>query len=220
MEIVYYFLTISSVTAAIIWIGKLVITKTFDAGIEKYKSELTKEIEERKSELAKDIEEHKAELSKLHLEYQVKFSKLHEQRAEVIKSLFSKIIDLEGSLINCTSLAQGAEYMYDVERDKEAKDKIIDLISQFEYNKIYFSNLIVPKFEAIFKESWDIVSQMAKVRRDGAEVAKYVEQHQPIPETYLRFDDLWDKAFYRATGEFRSLKEDLANEFRSLLGIA
>lgn len=209
MDIINFSISIVGLTAFAGFIGKLIITKSFDAGIEKYKAELTK-----------DIERHKNELSKIGMEHQVKFSKLHEQRAEIIKLLFSKIIELEGLLINCTTIAQGSEYMYDTQRDKDAMDKLIDLINQHDHNKIYFSNSTVIKFEAIFKESWDIIAQMKKVRRDGAEVNKYVQQHMPIPENYLRFDDLWNKAFDRTTQEFRSLKEDLASEFRMLLGIA
>ena len=197
VNITYLITLVAGVTTASIWLGKLIITKAFDVGIEKYK----------------------ADLARTTMEHQVRFSKLHEQRAEVIKSLFSKIIDLEGLLIRCTTIAQGPEYIYETERDTDARKGLIELINDFDQNKIYFSVVTVPKFEAIFKESWDIISQMAKVRRDGAAVDKYVQDHLPIPERYIRYDELWDKAFDRTTQEFRSLKEDLANEFRLLLGI-
>ncbi len=56
--ILYYILTVSGLTTFAIWVGKLVITKSFDIGIERYKMTLQKEIEEHKSNLSKLSLEH------------------------------------------------------------------------------------------------------------------------------------------------------------------
>jgi hypothetical protein len=208
MNLSYFIPSILVITSGVVWLGKLIISKSFDASVASYKSELTK-----------DVERYKNELSQVSLEHQVKFSKLHEQRAEIIKYFFSEIVKLEGLLIHATSINQGPEFMLDVHRDDIAMELIIELINYFDLNRIFFSKSTVDKVDAIFKESWGIVAQMRKVRKDATEATKYTMQNISVPQNYVSSSDLWDKAFERAHYQFRGLKEELANEFRSLLGI-
>lgn len=208
MNLGYFIASISMITSVIVWLGKLIITKSFDAKAEEYKSELTKE-----------VEKYKNELSQVSLEHQIKFSNLHEQRAEIIKFFFSEIVKLEGLLIHATAINQGPEFMTDVQRDNDAIDHIRELINYFDLNRIFFSKSTVDKVDAIFKESWAIVAQMRTVRRNASEATKYTTQNMPVPQDYVSSSDLWNKAFERVRYHFRGLKEELANEFRSLLGI-
>jgi hypothetical protein len=209
MNLSYFIPSILGITSAVIWLGKLIITKSFDARTEEYKAELTK-----------DIEEFKNELSKVSMEHQVRFSKLHEQRAEIVKYFFGEIVELEGLLIHATSINQGPEFMLDIQRDDTAMDKIRGLINYFDLNRIFFSKSTVVKVDAIFKESWEIIAQMRAVRRSASEANRYTKQNTPLPQSYVSASDLWDKAFERSHYQYKALKEELANEFRMLLGIS
>lgn len=205
---IYFLLTISSVSTIAIWLGKFVITKSFDLGIEKYKSTL-----------AKDIEEHKKQLEKISLEHQVKFTKLHDERAQKIRTLYGKVIELEKALIYSTTIAQGPDYINDTARDDASSDKLRELINQLDFDKIYFSTSTILKFESIIKESWEIIRQMRKVRMYAATLNANAKLQRRSPEIYYSETDLWVNADERTQNEFKILKEELANEFRQLLGI-
>jgi len=209
MDKIFYFLTsISALTSVAIWLGKLVINKTFDLGLEKYKASLQKE-----------NEVHKSLLSRQSLEHQVKFSKLHEDRAEKIKILFSMVIDLEQALIFATTVAQGPDYLTDDKRDNDCINKLRTLIGQLDLDRIYFTSDTISKFDSIIKESWDIIFKMKQVREIGKSSQYYSSAGQKIPEMYYSNSDKWQEAYSRTQNEFKSLKESLANDFRTLLGI-
>jgi len=207
-KLIYFFSGITALTAAAIWLGKLIINKTFDLGLEKYKSTLQK-----------DIEEHKNKLGRQSLEHEVKFYKLHADRAEKIKTLYTKVIELERALVYSTTIAQGPEFIKDTKRDLDCMQTIQDLIFQLELDKIYFTKDTVAKFEEIIKEAWGIIFQMRRVRSTASSMDYYISVGKQPPESYLNHGDLWDKAFQRTQNEFRQLKESLADDFRTLIGL-
>ena len=207
-KLIYFFSSITALTFASIWLGKLIINKTFDLGLEKYKSSLQK-----------DIEIHKSELARQSLEHEIRFSKLHADRAEKIKVLYSKVIELEKALVYATTIAQGPEFIRDNKRDEDCMQAIKDLISQLEFDKIYFSKETVLKFEEIIKEAWSIIFQMRRVRSTAASMDYYISVGRNVPESYLDHSDLWDNAFERTQNEFKLLKDSLAEDFRRLIGL-
>jgi hypothetical protein len=207
-EILVYLISISGVSTIAIWLGKLVIGKSFDIGIEKYKNTL-----------AKEIEEYKNKLSILSLEHQVKFTKLHDERAEKIKSLYSQIVEIEKALIFSTTIAQGPEFVTDTVRDEVAIEKLRELISKLDHDRIFFSIDTLEKFDSIIKESWEIIFQMMKVRRTASDGERKIKIGREPSQAYYNQTDLWGNADDRTQKEFRILKEELANEFRGLLGI-
>jgi len=161
-QILSYFFSITGLTVFAVWFGKLLIHKTFDFSIEKYKSNLQK-----------DMEAFKNQLSKMALEHQIKFSKLHEDRAEKIKILYTQIVDLEQSLIASTWVAQGPECMNNLHLDKKCQDNLHELNSTLNQNRIYFSDTTIKKFESIFSETWEIINSMSKARRLGMIANEY-----------------------------------------------
>jgi hypothetical protein len=207
-QILIYLLSITGVSTIAIWLGKIIITKSFDFGIEKYKAALTK-----------DIEDHKNELAKLSLEHQVKFTKLHDERAEKIRILYARVIELEKALIFSTTVFQGPEYINDTARDDASTEKLKELIQQLDYDRIYFSVDTLTKFDSIIKESWEIILQMRKVRRYASALNDFVIRERPAPEIYYSETDLWQNANERTENKFNILKNELADEFRNLLSI-
>jgi len=207
-KLIYFFSSITALTTASIWLGKLIINKTFDLGLEKYKSSLQK-----------DIEVHKSELARQSLEHEIRFSKLHSDRAEKIKALYTKVIELEKALVHATTIAQGPEFIKDNKRDEDCIQAIRELISQLEFDKIYFAKETILKFEEIIKEAWSIIFKMRRVRSTAANMDYYISVGKNVPDSYLNHGDLWDKAFERTQNEFKELKEALADDFRRLIGI-
>lgn len=206
--IVYYFLSIVGISGSVVWLGKLIINKSFDFGLENYRTSL-----------AKDLESHKFNLSRISLEHQIKFTKLHDERGEKIKNLYLIVLDLEKSLIFATTYLQGPNYTTDHERDNLAREKIKELIEKLDYDRIYFSVQTLEKFNAIIRESWEIVHTMAKVRHYGKRLDDYNSIGRIAPEVYYSQGDLWDEVNDRTEKKFKILKEQLADEFRELLGI-
>jgi hypothetical protein len=207
-KLIYFLSGVTAFTTLAIWLGKLIINKSFDLGLEKYKSSLQKEIEVHKNELARQS-----------LEHEIKFSKLHADRAEKIKTLYTKVIELERALVYATTIAQGPEFIKDTKRDIDCMQTIQDLIAQLELDKIYFTKDTVAKFEEIIKEAWSIIFEMRKVRSTASSMDYYISAGMKPPESYLEHGDLWDKAFKRTQNEFRQLKESLADDFRKLIGL-
>jgi hypothetical protein len=205
-KFIYFISAISALTTGAIWLGKLIINKTFDLGLEKYKSTLQK-----------DIEIHKSELAKQSFEHEIKFSKLHAERAEKIKSLYYKVIELEKALIYSTTVAQGSDFVKDSQREKDCIQLTQDFIYQLELDKIYFTKETISKFEEIIKEAWEIISEMTIVRSSAAR-QKFLSREQNT-ENYVNYSELWTKTFKRTQNEFRQLKESLADDFRTIIGI-
>ena len=142
MNIFYFLASLTGLSTIVIWLGKFIIKKTVDVGMEKYKAELTM-----------DIEKHKSELSKITLEHQVKFSKLHEQRAEKIKVIYDKVKDVEKSLKYSTTIFQGSGFSKDTERDEATREQILLLTDLVDSERIYFSDSTVARLELLLKES-------------------------------------------------------------------
>ena len=82
-EIIKFLISVSGLSAVLIYVGKKLVDKTLDAGLEKYK----------------------AELGRLNAEHQIRYDKLHEERGEKIRLLYTLIYDLKRicvlSLISC-----------------------------------------------------------------------------------------------------------------------
>ena len=207
-SLIIYALSVSGFSTLAIWLGKVIINRSFDLGLEKYKSTLVKE-----------VEEHKSQLSKITLEHQVKFTKLHNDRASKIQNLYLLVVELEKALIQSTSMMQGPEYITSTDKDKYCIVKIQELIKQLDEDRIYFSQETIKKFDTIIKESWEITFKMKRVREFGLQINNFAIQGKKPPEIYLSETDLWINANERTELEFKILKEELTNEFRQLLGI-
>lgn len=206
-SILIYFISATGITGALIWLGKFSIKKSFDLGIEKYKSSLQKE-----------LENYKSELMRFNYEQQIKFNKLHEERGDKIKLLYNKLNILERTLIYLTTPAQGPEFVDDINREKEAMEKLNSLYEDLDNNRIYFTDSTLSKFENIIEQSNTIISEMrtAKIYTKG--IHEYQKSNQYAPEIYYEKGKLWSSAHAKTQNEFRILKLELINEFRKLLG--
>lgn len=67
-------------------------------GIESYKSEIQKEELKTKHKFEIETEKHNSEFAKLNLEFQIKLSKLHLYQFEIIRTLYTKLTQVEKPL--------------------------------------------------------------------------------------------------------------------------
>jgi hypothetical protein len=208
-EILKFFLSVSCITAIIIYVGKKLVDKTLDAGIEKYKNNLNKELESFKSDL-----------NRFNIEHQIKYNKLYEQRGEKIKELYQLIYELEKKLKFFTSVFQGPEWSAETERGEAVRIHVLNLEDVLELNRIYFSDDLCIKVELIIKESRDIMSKIHK--------AKYIRKHHNdliasnkghLIENPLEPLESWNEAESYVLNEMNTARLELVKEFHKIIGV-
>lgn len=188
-------LSIGGVTIGLIvvYLGKLVLSKSSELIIENHKSRL--------------------ELSKI--EHQVKFSKLHAERGEIIKLIYQDMYDLEQKLVQMTTLFQGPKWTTDKERDEKAIKKYHETYNRLENNRIYFSEDLCDQISSVLEHYKNIIEQMLKAKNK----AKFENDGSGyrFPEGQGSLD-LWMEAEKKAQKEIRDLRLNLAKNFRQLFG--
>lgn len=177
-----------SVSACVVFIAKAIFNKWMDVGLEKYKSKLNLELEEFKIEKQKISDEHK-----------LKFTKLHEERADVIKELYSKLLDVEDYIsLNIKAIEKK-------ENNKELELKLYNSVSQYmEYsnkNRIFFDKDIVHSL----KELDAIITIILNLLLD--------ENGKNLSDEMI---DVMKRMSKEAIPEF---KEKLEVRFREILGV-
>lgn len=122
VEITKY-LSLFSVSIAIMaWIIKQLIEKFLMAGLDTYKNKLDSQ-----------LKEFEYKLRKIDFEHQVKFSDLYKERANVIKDVYGKLIEIEIKLKNAIRNPEGKII-------EEIAEDIYSLSILFHKNEIFFSD--------------------------------------------------------------------------------
>ena len=208
-EIIKFLISASGVSAIIIYIGKKLVDKSLDASIEKYKTQLSKE-----------LELYKSDLSRVNTEHQIKYNRLHEQRGEKVKELYQLIYELEKKLKHLTSPFQGPEWPTETERSESVKTHLFELEDTLELNRIYFNDDLSKKIESIIKESRNILSMIFK--------AKLIQKHNDDLNTRNNHHlvdnpheplDTWVEAESFVQNEIKQARMDLINEFHVIIGV-
>lgn len=76
-------------------------------------------------------------MSKTSLEHQIKYSKLYKERSEIIKQMYSQIINIENELINLTTSWRGSEWIK-TDNNNKIKIIIIQFETDFEHKRLFF----------------------------------------------------------------------------------
>lgn len=199
MDILQFFLGISGITTAIIFIAKFVIQWIGNAGIEKYKNELQKETLKYQNSLDKDLET-----------YKIRYNILHLDQVEIIKKLYAKLIRAEKPLeflMRPIKIDQGKT---DEEISKEFMQNANDFFDYFDENEVIFNeetstliNLIREKLIAVWN-TYSAKKFMGNVK--GELLVEIVNNMRSAYDNIL-------------TGEFQKLKKELKDDFRRKLGI-
>lgn len=208
-EILKYFISITVITGAISFIIKTLFTKFIDAGIEKYKIGLNK-----------DLELYKSDLARINTEHQIKYNKLYEQRGEKIQMLYTSIFELEKKLTFLTSSFQGSEWTADTLRSKDVKHHLDKLNELLELNRIYFSDSLCEKIELIIKESWSIERMMNKAKMTQKK-QDYLIEHGRGDNIQNPMDPLniWSEAEINVQDKINQARLELVKEFHAIIGV-
>lgn len=164
--------------------------------------------------LAGKLESHKKDLERIATEHTIRFQHLHSERGEVVKSLYDKLVKLDSSLHSTLRRFQAVGESSMVEKVNEVGDNYNSFREYYLPNKIFFEESICKKIEAIIKAAIGAFFDLTTYPVDTSELnSKY---HQDVLDERHEF---WEKARSVHENEISSLKTDLENEFRLILGI-
>ncbi|MDH7462155.1 hypothetical protein QEG73_12730 [Chitinophagaceae bacterium 26-R-25] len=220
LQIINFFLSVSGITAGLIFIAKFAINQFGKVQILKYKQSLENDTEEFKHKLNFETEKFKQELNKATIEHQIKYTKLYEERGLIIKQTYNLLYKLENSLTNLTSMFQGSDWTKDTERDKQTNEVIAELRTQLEQNRIFFSADLCSIIENILIDAHKITIDIYSAKQDqeyndnsnkAAQFRTTEEILQPI-QTWRQLDQ-------KAQKDIKALRLNLAQEFRILIGV-
>lgn len=183
-----------TIAGIVVYLGKLILTKSSDILIENHKSQL--------------------EISKA--EHQIRFSSLHTERGEIIKLLYQDLYELEQKLVIMTSLFQGSEWAKDKTRDDDAIKKYHETFNRLEKNRIYFSDKLCGQISNALDYYKSIIEQMIHAKNKSKYENDGTGFRFPEGQGSL---ELWMDAEKKAEIELRDLRLNLAVKFRELIGV-
>jgi len=220
-QIIKYFLSTSVITAGLIYLAKLIIDKFAEARFEKYKASLQNETENFRHNLNFEAEKFRHELNTTATEHQIRYSKLYEERGQVIKSIYNLLLELENSLAKLTTMFQGPEWTTDTERDKVVTENIQKLRSYLEQNRIFFSEALCSKIEAILSDAHKITVDMYTAKRTEIMNDNYNKRGHILGEqALLKPLEIWRELDDKVQRDIKAARLDLAQEFRTLIGVS
>ena len=205
--------------AGFTYLAKRFIDKSLDAAVERYKLNLQQDLELYKHNLTQEGERLRFELNKISLEHQSKYNALYQERGNIIKETYSKILVVETELLNLTTVMQGPDWKK-TENNFALKELIIQFEKSFEVNRLFFSKEICDNIESLIERMKTINHKMysAKLR---AETNEYLEVHNHVLSVEARLEpkDTWFSLEAEASTEIKSLRRELEREFAKLIGV-
>ena len=186
--------------------------------LEQYKKELQLENQNHQLELDKQFEQYRSELEISRLENQIKFGKLHEDRALVIKKLYSKLRILEGYMYSWTlplqQVPNGENYEDYIEK------KRIDFNKSFsDFNDYYIVNAIFFE-EKTCKIIDNIIKQVSTNSQDFQEKdylkAMGVTRGEVANQAMLKASTVFNKV----RNELPEVRKMLEHDLRLMLGVS
>jgi hypothetical protein len=191
------------VVAAVAWLIKSLVSHFLSKDVESYKQQL-------QSESTVELERLRHELRLLASAHEKQMHLLQEQRAKTIAELYSKLIDF---LAAAESFANIVEWSGEPPKEKKAEllgEKAIVFYEYFRCNRIYFTEDLCQKVDALFKE---VNTSMLSYRFWMARAKK-------SDQASIKMDDAWDKAWDLMQEKVPLLLSAIETEFRTLLGVS
>lgn len=198
LKIFYYFTSITAITSTIIYLAKIALKFYIDNKVEKYKSNLSKELELFKSEL-KLIE----------IKSQISFNKLHEERATAIKNLYNLSLNLFDSIFNLTQPSQGFDWY-----EKQYNENMFLSLKKFQQNyisnKIYLEKALCEKIDNLIEKCFRIHSEMDSAKTLASSNNR-IEKNESTK--------IWINSFNVFMNDLQLINNDLVDEYRKILGV-
>lgn len=160
------------------------------------------------------VESYKKNLEKIAIEHSVIFQSLHSERAITIKDFYAKLSKLDESLHSALRRFQSVGEPDLEEKVNKLANDFNNLRNYFLPNRIFFEKKLCTKIDNILEVAkgvfFDITTfpvnpQDASIKHDR--------------ETVMERRQFWEKARGIHENEITSLKSELEDEFRAILGM-
>lgn len=218
IETIKYLISTGLITAAIIYIGKIVVGKVFDGLVETYKYKLNTELEEFKSKQQKALNE-----------YKIRYSRLHEDRAGIIVELYKKLVRIESRLekfvqwnnmmrvdltitpnINFDDLDPYFKEEYVKSMEQLPRDMFVDFFTFVHENDIFFTEDLVESLIKLNK-LLSTISIFTNMSKDTFENGQLEYQVKKDNKSFNNLIEILKR--------IKDIKKELQKEFRYLLGV-
>lgn len=187
-----YLTGIAGVSVAIAFVGKKAVEAFLSSRIEKYKSNL----------------------ERITTEHSIRFQQLHTERAQVIKEMYQKLVDLDLAL-DATLKAFHHISEPSLEEKITAVSKAHnDLYYFYLPKKIFFEKSLCSLLDGIVDSSKSVFIDITTFPVDPTSI-EYKYDRGLLMERH----EYWEKARKIHEIEIKELKEKLEDEFRNILGI-
>jgi hypothetical protein len=184
------------IVAGASWLAKSIFSNWLSKNVESHKSELNKSVEQYKSEIQRELQLH-----------QIRNNKLHNDRTEVIRVMYKNLILMEHWLHQTFWPAKYIGGLSLEERAWKADDAVGVFGIYYSENKIYFSKDTCNLFDKLMECSLKIVLDMRQSLADKTN------------EGGIRQKEVWHDSWNAIDSIIPSLKSQLENDFRQLLGV-
>ncbi|WP_203257660.1 hypothetical protein [Hyunsoonleella ulvae] len=200
---------------AVLLFGKKLIEYFFSETIELKKTELNQELESHKNKLAQQNKDFQHSLDLKLNEFNIQFSKLHQDRAEVVKDLYYKIIELQSAMTIFTRRIH--PIVEDAEKEKQERIERVNkglsnFVNFYMPNRIYFDKELAEKLDKLSNEyrskGWDY-----------AYMSRYLSESGMTKELYEEYSNKTKEISELVKDEFPKVISELEDEFRMLLGV-
>lgn len=183
MDILEFITSVTAISGLVGYIGKRFIDRFYDKEIERFKNDLHRSA----------------------FEHQIIYSKLHNDRAEVIRQIYAKIVRMERIMNDLTAYITK-------EKVEEALPAILEAKYFFEENKVFFGkdlshlieDFVTKTHNAYFDASWNSDYQLHEIDDDRI-------KDETVKKRLNGWKIVRDKV--------PELKEELEKNFRDLLGV-
>jgi len=156
--------------------------------------------------LQKDLEKYKNNLK----QESIRFSKLYEERANVIKNMYSKLSSLELQMKSLVQPFRPSGYNVE-EKRADAATKINDFITLAHEHKIFFNVHTCQLIDDILSEFKEMYNKFTILKIDDVD-----DDSIPQGQKTQEWVDMWSSL---TQGRVSQLKSELENEFRLILGV-
>jgi hypothetical protein len=203
MTIGYFFQILGEVLGAIIAAGALlqyVASKLFE------------------SFLNKRFENHKAELERYNVAHQIKFSSLHVERAQVIKKLYFTLFDYKKAVLSFyhQDLSPSHPIQNLSATMTDWTESVMTFSDTVHRSEIYFSKELAALLHSMNTEM-DVINN--KTKEFLSSFSTNDERIRAIKNNDPRFVNVRNEVDRFLEGKIFSIGEQLADEFREILGV-
>lgn len=208
--------TMIAVAVVFAFLGKYAINFIYDSLIEGRKKQLAEELEEFKSGLERDSRSFQHQLDIKLDRYNVQFSRLHEERANIIKQMHTKLLEVHSAVSDYTAIGRVIKSGEDTNKAEEARIErankaIFDINNFTQENCIYFEKPLATKLEKIRNAYYSTAIDYMFLKQS---------QQYAGHDEYMKNVDKWKDINEKIRGELQNALKELEDEFRKLLGVA